>query len=384
MAGWWRASAIDSTALVCHNRRHTRPVKASRAKNPMPPPSHTRQQIQVLLVDGTKIECQLLGDALSQDKKINVVAAVTTAVEACQVLTQVSCDIVLLSERLDGNPTGGYELARQLQIIKPELHVVMLVDSINGTSVVESFRDHASGVFSRDGSVESLRKCVYAVFSGQTWASTEALRFVLGALSSSSMPSIDPDKMALLTRRERDVVGLAADGVKNREIAQRLGLSEHTVKNYLFSIFGKLGVSSRLELTLALKREWIDKANAVGKHPSVDRRDELLDWLRALAEWGLGSAQLLLAQMYSEGRGVSHDPTQAYRLFLLAEKSAQIIEISRSTRKKLADQMSPEQIAEAERQATIWLEEKRKQTMRPFPAQSDQTFAAARRRPGMG
>jgi two-component system nitrate/nitrite response regulator NarL len=349
----------------------------------MPSRSQARERIRVLLVDCTKMECQLLADAIRQDKKIHLVAAVTTATEAFQVVTQVSSDIVLLSERLDGRPTGGYELARQLQIIKPELRVVMLLDSINGTSVVESFRSHASGVFSRDGSVESLRKCVYAVFDGQTWASTEALRFVLGALSGSSMPTIDPDKMALLTRRERDVVGLAADGVKNREIAQRLGLSEHTVKNYLFSIFGKLGVSSRLELTLALKREWNHKANAAVKHPSVDRRDVILDWLRALAEGGLGSAQLLLAQMYSEGRGVSHDPTQAYRLFLLAEKSAQIVEISRSARKKLAGEMSPMQIAEAERQAATWLEEKRK-TERPFPAQSDQTFDVARGRPGTG
>ncbi len=350
----------------------------------MPSRSQAREQIQVLLVDCTKMECQLLADAIRQDKKINVVAAVTTAVEASQVVTHVSSDIVLLSERLDGNPTGGYELARQLRIIKPELRVVMLLDSINGTSVVESFRGHASGVFSRDGSVESLRKCVYAVFGGQTWASTEALRFVLEALSGSSMPTIDPDKMAFLTRRERDVVGLATDGVKNREIAQRLGLSEHTVKNYLFSIFGKLGVSSRLELTLALKQEWIQKANAAVKPPSIDRRDEILDLLRALAERGLGSAQFLLAQMYSEGRGVSHDPTQAYRLFLLAEKSAEIIEMSRSARKKLAGEMSPMQIAEAERRAATWLEEKRKQTVRPFPAQSDQTFAAARGRPGTG
>ena len=132
----------------------------------MPSRSQARERIRVLLVDCTKMECQLLADAIRQDKKIHLVAAVTTATEAFQVVTQVSSDIVLLSERLDGRPTGGYELARQLQIIKPELRVVMLLDSINGTSVVESFRSHASGVFSRDGSVESLRKCVYAVFDG--------------------------------------------------------------------------------------------------------------------------------------------------------------------------------------------------------------------------
>jgi len=347
---------------------------------------HAREQIRVLLVDCTKMACQLLADAIGQDHKITVVAAVTTPVEASQVVSDVSPDIVLLSERLDGNATGGFELARQLRMIKPELLVVMLLDSLNGTSVVESFRCHASGVFSRDGSVESLRRCICSVIGGQVWASTEALRFVLAALSGTSMPTVDPDKVALLTRRERDVVALAADGVKNREIARRLGLSEHTVKNYLFSIFGKLGVSSRLELALALKQEWIQRGNVEAiKHSSIAPRDEILDWLRALAERGVGSAQLLLAQMYCEGRGVSHDRTQAYRLFLLAEKSARITEISRSARKKLAGEMSPMQIAEAERQAATWLEEKRKQTTKPFPAaKSDQAFDAARGRPATG
>jgi two-component system, NarL family, nitrate/nitrite response regulator NarL len=327
-------------------------------------------QIRVLLVDCTKMACQLLADAISQDPNIKVVAAVTNPAEASQIVSDMSPDIVLLGACLDGQPTGGFELARRLRMTKPELFVVMLLDQLHGDSVVEAFRAHANGVFIRDGSVASLRKCIYSVFSGQVWACTSALRFVLEALAGTSKSAIDPNSMALLTRRERDVVGLAADGVKNREIARELGLSEHTVKNYLFSIFGKLGVSSRLELMLAVKREWINRANVVSiKQPSVVRRDEGLDWLRTLAEEGLASAQLLLAQMNCEGRGIAHDRTQAYKLFLLAEKSAQVIEISRSARKRLVGEMSPMEIAEAERQAAIWLEENRKLT-KPFPDDS--------------
>lgn len=337
-------------------------------------------QIRVLLADSTKMASQLLADAIGQDPKIKVVAAVTIPEEASRVVSDMSPDIVLLGAGLDGQPTGGFELARQLRMIKPELLVVMLLDRLNGASVLEAFRAHASGVFIRDGSVESLRKCIHSVFGGQVWASTEALQFVLGALAGTSMPTVEPERMALLTRREREVVALAADGVKNREIARQLGLSEHTVKNYLFSIFGKLGVASRLELTLAVKREWLHKANVVSKkNHSAARRDEILDWLRALAEQGLASAQLLLAQMYCEGREVSHDRTQAYRLFLLAEKSAQVIDISRSARKKLAGEMSPMEIAEAERQASTWLEENRKQFTKPFPpAKTYRSFAAAK------
>ena len=321
-----------------------------------------RRPIRVLLADCTKMACQLLADAIGQDPQIKVVAAVASAVEASQVVSNMSPDIVLLGTNLDGKPTGGFDLAHRLRMIKPDLFVVMLLDRLDGASVVGAFRAHASGVFIRDGSVQSLLKCIHSVFGGQVWASTEVLRYALGALAGTSMPTIDPDGMALLTKREREVVALAVDGVKNREIARKLCLSEHTVKNYLFSIFGKLGVSSRLELTLAVKQEWIQRANVVSmRHTSVARHDEKLDWLHALAEQGLASAQLLLAQLYSEGRVVSTDRTKAYRLFLLAEKSAQVIEVGRSARQRLAGEMSPMEIAEAERQAASWIEENRKQ-----------------------
>lgn len=324
--------------------------------------------IRVLLADRTKMACQLLADAISQDPTITVVGAVTTPLETTKMASEMSPDIVLIGEDIDEKTTGGFELARQLRAIKPQLAVIMLLDRLNGSSVVEAFRAHASGVFTRDGSVESLRKCIYSVFSGQVWASSEVLRFVLGALAGTSKPTVDSNSMALLTKREREVVGLAVDGVKNREIARRLGLSEHTVKNYLFSIFGKLGVSSRMELTLAVKREWIQGSNIVSmKHSAAPGSDEVLAWLRALAEKGLASAQLLLAQLYSEGQGVSPDRIQAYRLFLLAEKSAQIVEISRSARKKLAGEMSAMEIADAERQATMWLEQNGKHLTKPFP-----------------
>lgn len=344
-------------------------------------PAPNPQQIRVLLVDCTRMACQLLADAIAHEPSIKVVGAVTTAVEACQVLKDGSPDIVLLSERLDGELTGGFQLARQLRTARPQLLFVMLLDSLNGGSVVEAFRDGASGVFTRDGSLESLRKCIFSVARGEVWANTEALRFLIAALSCSSVPSLDPDRLSLLTRREREVVGLAADGVKNREIAHRLGISGHTVKNYLFSIFRKLGVGSRVELSLAFRQERIGKKDIspVQRH-TAPAGAEILQWLRASADRGVVAAQHLLAQMYRDGLGVPRDETEAYRLILLAEKSAQVTQISRSARKKLAGQMSAMQIAEAERQAATWMEEN-KLSAKPFSAGKPSQTSAAGKRP---
>ena len=100
--------------------------------------------------------CQLLADAIDQDPNIKVVAAVTSAVEASQVVGDLSPDIVLLGANLDGRPTGGFDLARQLRVIKPGLFVVMLLDRLDGAAVVEAFRAHASG----DKCGPALKRCV--------------------------------------------------------------------------------------------------------------------------------------------------------------------------------------------------------------------------------
>jgi DNA-binding NarL/FixJ family response regulator len=127
----------------------------------------------------------------------------------------------------------------------------MLLDTPERTQVVESFRAGARGVFSRSDSLKSLAKCIYCVSQGQVWANSKELRYLLEALGEAlPMRMIDAKGAVLLSRREQEVVRCVAEGLSNREIAQRLGLTEHTVKNYLFRIFDKLGVSKRVEVVL--------------------------------------------------------------------------------------------------------------------------------------
>ena len=96
-----------------------------------------------------------------------------------------------------------------------------------------------------------LCRCIQCVAEGQIWAKSEQLGFVLDAFACT--PQIQATKgVQSLTPREREVARLVGDGLCNSEVAHRLGLSIHTVKNYLFSVFDKIGVSSRAELILYL------------------------------------------------------------------------------------------------------------------------------------
>ena len=96
-----------------------------------------------------------------------------------------------------------------------------------------------------------LQKCVQKVHEGQIWANSQQLSFLLESLLDGTPPPITDVKGAtLLTARELRLVQLVAEGRTNRDISQQLKLSEHTVRNYLFRIFNKLGVSTRLELAL--------------------------------------------------------------------------------------------------------------------------------------
>ncbi|MGH9773815.1 MAG: response regulator transcription factor [Candidatus Acidiferrales bacterium] len=89
------------------------------------------------------------------------------------------------------------------------------------------------------------------VHKGQIWATSEELRFLLEAVAGSPpLRLVGSQGLNLLTRRENQVVRLVADGLSNRGVASKLGLSEHTVSNYLFRIYEKLGISSRVELIL--------------------------------------------------------------------------------------------------------------------------------------
>jgi DNA-binding NarL/FixJ family response regulator len=207
--------------------------------------------IRVLAADSTRMNSQLLADVLARDKRFRVLDTEPTAATIMAAIESEKPDVVVLSPSLEDNPTMGFQVARQLRASYPETRIVMLLDRSERASAVEAFRAGACGIFCRTESLKSLAKCIYCAHVGQVWANSRELRYLLDALSEA-MPVrlVDAKGVSILSRREQDVVRGVADGLSNREIARRLNLTEHTVKNYLFRIFDKLGVSSRVEVVL--------------------------------------------------------------------------------------------------------------------------------------
>lgn len=211
----------------------------------------TSEVIRVLAADSNRMNSQLLASALERDKRFHVLDPVSDGRAIIAAVGKEQPAVVVISGELDDDPRKGFEVARELYTMRLETRVVMLLDASERTQVVEAFRAGARGVFCRSESLKSLAKCIHCVHSGQVWANSKELRFLLDALGEAlPMRVIDARGATLLSRREQEVVRCVAEGLSNREIAQRLGLTEHTVKNYLFRIFDKLGVSKRVEVVL--------------------------------------------------------------------------------------------------------------------------------------
>ena len=226
----------------------------------------TRQRaIRVMTADHNQMACRLLSEALSKEPGIAVVGSAADYESFSKQVQAAKPDLALISSSLAGGPLRQ----RQGQGTNPFSPLacpwVALLDESDPEIVVAAFRAGAKGVFSRSQSdIRLLAKCIRRVTEGQVWVDSKQMLCLLDALTNGP-DGRKPDACLppKLTRREESVVRLVVQGMVNREIAERLRLSEHTIKNYLFRIFDKLGVSNRVELALyAVARLKLDQEAA--------------------------------------------------------------------------------------------------------------------------
>lgn len=211
-----------------------------------------RGDVSVLIATPHSMARELLMAALMRRSNFKVVANATTAQLVLEAVKSVRVDVALIGATLADGPLSGFGVLRQIRESSADVKSVILLDGHERSLVVDAFRAGAKGVFCLpESTFKSLCRCVEQVNEGQIWANSSELSEVMEAFAQlAPMRMVNADGMRLLTKREAEVVRLLAEGMQNRDIAKELKLSEHTVKNYLFHIFDKLGVSSRVELVL--------------------------------------------------------------------------------------------------------------------------------------
>jgi DNA-binding NarL/FixJ family response regulator len=195
---------------------------------------------------------ELLTNAFSRGRSnFAVTTLIGTSNTVSDKLPRCKSDVALISEELEDGSQAGFKILQKLRDSNHDTAAVMLLKTSRADSVIDAFREGARGVFYRNSSLKALSKCIRTVHLGQIWVGNEDLEHLVSALHKTKpMHITDATGVALLTEREEDVVRLVADGMKNRAIAERLEVTEHSIRNYLYRIFAKLGVSTRVELIL--------------------------------------------------------------------------------------------------------------------------------------
>ena len=227
--------------------------------------------IRVLVADSNQMECQLLVGALRQRPEFDVVCCAADIEAILQAILAFPVQIAIVNTDRSRNESHDMTLVRRFHLAHPEIPKIVLINSGDREVALNAFRSGAKGLFCfAEYPFLLLCKCIQSVHQGQVWANSEQLQYLIEAVAQvPSLRVLNASGLKLLTPREEQVVALVADGLSNREIAQELGLSEHTVKKYLFRIFDKLGISSRVELVLyafshggAREAEWVAGASA--------------------------------------------------------------------------------------------------------------------------
>src|SRR5437588_5944439 len=203
--------------------------------------------IRVILADTQAIFRAGLRKIFALEDDIRVVGQAETVAQTLSAVKKFSADVLIFESALAANPVEAVvDLMRQ----SSEIKIVVVTPGSEEELTLELFRRGAHGIVSREVEPELLVECLRKVASGQTWLDSQGVRWVMEAYRNQNSRPAGSRPKVQLTPKETLIVSCVTQGMKNKEIAIRVGTTEQVVKNYLRKVYDKLGVADRLELAL--------------------------------------------------------------------------------------------------------------------------------------
>jgi two-component system nitrate/nitrite response regulator NarL len=218
-------------------------------------------RIRILIVHNHQIIREALRLLLEREQNLKVVGNVSNCADALTMAARENPDIVLLD--IDLNDHEGFDFFRALRISAPGAKVLILTGKPDSGTHDRAVLLGAVGIVLEENAPEILFKAIKRVCAGEVWLDRSAIGRVFAQMSNSNpkMKKIDPEaaKVASLTDREREVVALVGEGLRNKGIGDRLFISETTVRHHLTSIYGKIDIPNRLKLIIFAYRHGLAK-----------------------------------------------------------------------------------------------------------------------------
>jgi two-component system, NarL family, nitrate/nitrite response regulator NarL len=204
------------------------------------------------------MDCQLLMTASKRSRQqLNFVACAVSRTDILHYFSRGNVDVALINADLEDGRLAGLDLLPEIHASYQRTPVVMLFNTWRDDLILHAFRAGAMGVFCRsERNLDMLWKCIAAVHEGQVWANSGQLQLLLNTLRKATpIRGASSSGLNLLATRETEVANLVTIGLPNKQIALKLGITEHTVNNYLFHIYNKLGISNKVELVLYIMKQ---------------------------------------------------------------------------------------------------------------------------------
>ena len=218
-------------------------------------PGDNSTSIRVLILDDQNLFRDGISRILSMQPGIEIAGCADNPAAGVESIRKLRPDVALVG----WSPTSAnsQKIFTAIQDARLQTRVIMLVDEELKEDFLEAVRQGCCGIVPRQTSTEMLVKSIRKVHAGEFWLDRTTTAEVIRRLSKKSQGGANTgarlglrEQGAALSAREREIVTLVAQGFKNKEMAERMFISEQTVKNHLHNIFDKLGVSDRLELAL--------------------------------------------------------------------------------------------------------------------------------------